>query len=66
MNDQLTPSRLLRFQEVRHRTGLSRATIWRLERDGGFPKRRQISKNAVGWLEQEIDEFVRRTSRDER
>jgi hypothetical protein len=28
--------RLLRFPDVRNRTGLSRSAIWRLERDGRF------------------------------
>ena len=31
------PLKLLRFASVRSRTGLSRSTIWRLERNGGFP-----------------------------
>ena len=50
--------RFIRFGVVRDRTGLSRSTIWRLERSGGFPKRRRISLNAVGWLESEVDEWV--------
>ena len=38
-------------EAVRDRTGLSRSTIWRLERRGTFPMHRRISLNAVGWLE---------------
>ena len=52
------PLRFIRFAAVRDRTGLSRSTIWRLERQGAFPKHRRISTNAVGWLEQEINEWV--------
>src|SRR5947208_875151 len=52
------PLKFHRFHAVRDRTGLSRSTIWRLERRGAFPKHRQISPNAVGWLEQEIDEWM--------
>ena len=52
------PLRFIRFATVRDRTGLSRSTIWRLERQGAFPKHRRISTNAVGWLEQEINEWV--------
>jgi prophage regulatory protein len=52
------PLRFIRFAAVRERTGLSRSTIWRLERQGAFPKHRRISRNAVGWLEQEINEWV--------
>ena len=50
--------RFLREAEVRHITGLSRTTRWRLERDGKFPRKRQISKNAVAWLASEIKSWM--------
>jgi prophage regulatory protein len=46
--------RFIREPEVKRVTGLSRTTRWRLERKGKFPQRRQLSENAVGWLESEI------------
>ena len=46
--------KLLRFPAVRERTGLSRSTIWRLERHGDFPQHRRISANAVAWVEGEV------------
>ncbi len=52
------PARILRFPQVKARIPLSRPSIWRLERDGKFPKRLQISANAVGWLESEIDAWI--------
>ncbi len=52
------PARLLRFPAVRERTGLSRSTIWRLERSGLFPRHRQISLNAVAWSEKEIVDWI--------
>src|SRR6185503_3863781 len=55
---EAVPLRFLRFTAVRERTGLSRSTIWRLERQGVFPKHRRISQNAVGWLEQEVNEWM--------
>ena len=51
--------RLLRFPAVRERTGLSRSTIWRLERQGAFPKHHRISANAVAWVEDEIADWIR-------
>jgi prophage regulatory protein len=51
--------RFLRFPAVRARTGLSRSTIWRLERHGGFPRHRRISPNAVAWVEQEVIDWMR-------
>jgi prophage regulatory protein len=50
--------KLLRFPAVRERTGLSRSTIWRLEREGDFPKHRRISANAVAWVEDEVLSWI--------
>jgi prophage regulatory protein len=52
------PLRLLRFGEVRQRTGLSRSTIWRMERSGSFPMRIQVSVNVVAWREDEVDAWI--------
>jgi prophage regulatory protein len=52
------PARLLRFPAVRERIGLSRSTIWRLERSGLFPRHRRISLNAVAWSEKEIVDWI--------
>jgi len=54
----VTP-RVLRFEEVRSRVALSRTTVWRLERAGKFPKRRQLGENSVGWIEAEVDSWVK-------
>jgi predicted DNA-binding transcriptional regulator AlpA len=50
---------MLRLDEVRRRVGLSRTTIWRLERQGLFVPRRRLSPNAVGWVEEEVEEWIR-------
>lgn len=50
----IRPLKLLRFPAIRERTGLSRSTIWRMERNGEFPKHRRISANAVAWVEEEV------------
>jgi len=49
----------MRFKELRQRVGLSRTSIWRLERKGQFPPRRRLSDNAVAWLEDEVAQWVR-------
>jgi prophage regulatory protein len=54
-----TSLKLLRFPAVRERTGLSRSTIWRLERRGAFPRHHRISANAVAWLEDDIADWIR-------
>jgi len=50
--------KLLRFPAVRERTGLSRSTIWRLERQGAFPRHHRISANAVAWVEDDIAKWI--------
>jgi prophage regulatory protein len=57
------PLRMIRFPAVHDRTGLSRSTVFRLERKGVFPKSRRIASNAVGWLEHEIDEWIQTRTR---
>ena len=56
--DRVPSLKLLRFPAVRERTGLSRSTIWRLEREGDFPKHRRISANAVAWVEDEVASWI--------
>lgn len=46
--------RYVREDECRRLSGLSRVTRWRLEQKGKFPRRRQLSENAVGWLLSEV------------
>jgi len=50
--------KILRTPEVIGLTGLSRATIWRLERKGKFPSRLRLSENAIGWHEDEIMQWI--------
>jgi prophage regulatory protein len=50
--------RLLRFPAVRERTGLSRSTIWRLERRGEFLKHHRISPNVVAWVEEDVHRWI--------
>lgn len=45
-------------QEVTKRLNLSRATIWRLEKQGLFPLRRQITPGRVGWIADDISKWV--------
>lgn len=52
------PVKLLRFPAVRERTGLSRSTIWRLERRGEFPKHHRIAPNIVAWSESEVSRWI--------
>ena len=46
--------RILRKPELFGRIQLSDPTIWRLEKQGKFPRRLRLGGSAVGWLESEI------------
>ncbi len=46
--------RVLNVKDVVGMTGLSKATIWREEKSGSFPKRINLTPRRVGWIESEI------------
>lgn len=50
--------RVLSGERVVEKTGLSRTTIWRMEKRGDFPDRIKLSPNRVGWLESDVDEWI--------
>ena len=54
-----TMSRILREREVKHVTGLSRVTRWRLERRGLFPRKVRLTERCVGWQESEITAWLK-------
>ena len=49
---------ILRTKVVVERVGLSRSHLWRLERDGQFPRKIRLGPNSVGYVESEIDEWI--------
>ena len=60
MADQTNPTlRYLRRPGVRDKTGLGNTRIDILEARGQFPRRHRLSARAVGWLEHEVDEWIR-------
>jgi predicted DNA-binding transcriptional regulator AlpA len=50
--------RLLRPAAAAAYIGLSRASIYRLERAGLLPPRVLLGSNASGWLIEDLDEFL--------
>ena len=63
--------RFLRLPEVLARTGLSRSTVYVRLDQGRFPRPVSLGARAVGWIEAEVDEWMReriaasRTTRSE-
>ncbi|WP_248320815.1 AlpA family transcriptional regulator [Caballeronia sp. Sq4a] len=50
----------MRRPEVESRVGLARSTIYGLIKVGQFPEPVHLGARAVGWVEAEIDEWLRR------
>jgi prophage regulatory protein len=50
---------LLRPSAVMRLTGLSRSSLWRLERAGSFPRKIKIGLRAVAWPESVINQWLR-------
>lgn len=50
--------RILSNHDVVALTGLSRATIYRYEKAGDFPSRRQLGVGRVGWVYKEVREWI--------
>jgi prophage regulatory protein len=53
------PRLIVRPAEIEQVVGLSRPTVYRFERQGRFPKRRQLGSRATGWLLSELETWLR-------
>jgi len=49
---------LLTIEEVAVRTRLSKPTIYKLIRQGDFPRQLRLCANKVAWLEREVSAWV--------
>lgn len=49
---------ILKRAEVVKLVGLGYSTIWRLEKAGEFPARKQLSVGRVGWRRDEVESWV--------
>ena len=51
-------TRIIKIEEVQHLTGLSKSSIRRLQDSNDFPKRIQVTEKCVGWLLEDIEEWI--------
>lgn len=58
--------KILRLPAVKALTGLSRSTIYLRISKNSFPKPRSLGVRAVGWYEQEIQEWITSRPTNER
>ena len=50
--------RLIKLNEVKRKTGLSRSSVYRLAKTGDFPQPIKLGERASGWLESEINGWI--------
>lgn len=50
---------ILRLAQVKKITGLSRSTIYLHIQNGTFPKQIKLGERSVGWLQNEIDDWLK-------
>ena len=51
--------RIIRRHELTAKVGYCLGHIYRLERAGEFPRRVQLGRRAVGWVEEEVENWLR-------
>lgn len=51
--------KILNKRELRYKVTISIQHWTRLEKEGKAPRRIQLTQNRVGWLESEIDDWLR-------
>jgi prophage regulatory protein len=51
--------KILSKRELKAKTSISVQHLDRLEKAGRFPKRIRLTQNRVGWLESEVDEWIK-------
>ncbi|EHO2015382.1 AlpA family transcriptional regulator [Escherichia coli] len=54
----MNKNRFIKIESVLERCAISRATLYRLIKQGDFPRQVHLSQRAVGWLESDVDEWI--------
>lgn len=50
---------ILRRPQVQSKTGLCRSAIYQMMGENSFPQSVQIGPRSVGWIESEVDQWLR-------
>ena len=57
---------VLRLPQVCKMTGLCRSSIYQMEAEKRFPRRIKIGSRSVGWIESEVQNWLRRRIESDR
>ena len=58
MSATVASSRLIRFAETQHLTGISRPRIYQLIAEGRFPKQVKLGSLSVAFVESEVHDWI--------
>ncbi|CAG9239354.1 Transcriptional regulator, AlpA family [Paraburkholderia tropica] len=58
MQTQLQPTKIIRIATVIERTGLSKAFIYQMIRQGDFPASVRLAPRYAGWVESEVNDWL--------
>ncbi len=50
--------KIVRIPQVISMTGLSRSSIYRLEKEGSFPRRKRLGERMSGWIDDDITDWL--------
>lgn len=59
MSADPNPRTILRIEVVLHQTGLKRTMLYDLIKKGTFPQQVSLGARAVGWYQDEVEEWIR-------
>lgn len=65
MDQGIGGRRIVRLGDATDRLGICRQTVYKWVRAGRLPKPVRLSRNAVGFIEQELDAFIASSPRVE-
>ena len=51
--------RIMRIDEVKATTGMSRSTIYNMAQEGTFPKPIKLGGHSSGWIDQEVYGWIK-------
>ncbi len=57
VNGKMATAVIIRPRDL-HLYGLSRTTVWRLEKEGRFVPRVRLSQNTVGYRKEDLDAYI--------
>ncbi len=57
-------ARVLRMKDLPNKVGLSEPQIFKMMREGSFPRSFRLTESASGWLESTVDAWIIERSQD--